>query len=203
MGTAQPSNAQEFQPNSSPLAPRNSSTAQGGTITPAESEADKMPMYYGIVRSSSDSMLNIRTLEGESRQMTIPREITTSASGLRRGDLIGYSMDDAGNLVSIKPPEVEREFKGTVSDIQGDQVTLVSASGESMTTSLDTATIARMGLVPGKPLKVMSYVGTWATKVCCDEVAAAPRAIIRPTPTVPPPMPLPTGGGQPSIRGMW
>lgn len=180
--------------------------APSSSITPGASvgASSTLPVHYGIVRSNTGGMLDVRMLDGSSKQMPIPQEMAAKANGLERGSIVGFDMDETGKLVSFAPAETDREFKGTVSEIQGDQITLVSATGESMTTSLDTATIARMGLVPGKALKVTTYKDTWATKICCDETPPPVRDI---TPTFVPP-PMPRGGGYTppppdKIRGLW
>jgi hypothetical protein len=182
------------------------SVAPDTSITPnsgGAASATKLPTNYGMVRSSSNGMLEVRTLDGTTKQLTVPSNLTTAASGLQRGTLVGYDTDASGALTRLEPAAVEREFTGKVSSINGDQVTLTSATGETFTTPVETATIARMGLVPGKELKVTTHVGTWATKICCTETPAPVTTI----PVVPEPTPIPRGGGTPvppaPIRGLW
>jgi hypothetical protein len=181
------------------IAPDTSITPNSGGAT----SAAKLPANYGIVRSASNGVVEVRGLDGTTKQLTLPSNLATSASGLQRGGLVGYDTDATGALTRIEPATVDREFSGNVSAINGDQVTLTSATGETFTTSVETATIARMGLVPGKALKVATYAGTWATKICCVETPAP----VAPIQVVPEPTPIPQGGGTPvpplPIRGLW
>jgi hypothetical protein len=179
------------------ITPDSSTSAGGGQAAP------KLPANYGMVRSASNGMMEVRMLDGTAKQLTIPANLAASASGLQRGSLVGFDTDATGAVTRIEPATVEREFKGTISAINGDQVTLLSPSGETLTTSVETATIARMGLVAGKELKVTTHKGTWATKLCCTETPAPVSTI----PVVPAPTPIPVGGGTPiapaPIRGLW
>jgi hypothetical protein len=218
IGLAQSSNAQVAQSRFSRQSPQqflsqsDTSITPGGSAAPDTSitpnsggaaTAPKLPTNYGMVRSSSNGVLEVRTLDGTTKQLTVPGNLTTAASGLQRGTLVGYDTDASGALTRLEPATVEREFTGKVSAINGDQVTLTSATGETFTTPVETATIARMGLVPGKELKVTTHVGTWATKLCCTETPAPVSTI----PVVPEPTPIPRGGGTPvppaPIRGLW
>jgi hypothetical protein len=156
---------------------------QGASITPS-TPAGGLPTTYGLVRSASNGALEVRLLDGTSKQLTVPSNLAGSASGLQQGSLIGFDQDAAGNLTRLEPAEVDRTVEGTISSIDEDMVTVQSSSGETMTTSIDTATIARLNLVPGKGVKVTSHRGTWATTVCCVE---APPAPVTPQP--------PSGGG--------
>jgi hypothetical protein len=156
---------------------------QGASITPSTSTGG-LPTTYGLVRSASNGALEVRLLDGTSKQLTVPSNLAGSASGLQQGSLIGFDQDAAGNLTRLEPAEVDRTVEGTISSIDEDMVTVQSSSGETMTTSIDTATIARLNLVPGKGVKVTSHKGTWATTVCCVE---APPAPVTPQP--------PSGGG--------
>jgi hypothetical protein len=218
IGAAQSSSAKEVQSKFSRQTPQSflAQTQPDSSITPASpatpdssitpatgAGSKKLPANYGMVRSASNGVLEVRTLDGTSKQLTVPPNLSTSASGLQKGSLVGYDADPSGNLTRLEPAEVEREFQGTVSSINGDQVTLQSSSGETFTTPVETATIARMGLTPGKELKVATYKGTWATKICCTETPAPVNNI----PVVPAPTPVPQGGGTPvapaPVRGMW
>ncbi len=212
-GAAQPGNAQavqskfsrstqqsilaQSQPDAS-ITPAGSTTSSGST-----SAKPKLPANYGLVRSMANGMVEVRSLDGTSKQLTVPSTLTSSASGLQPGSLVGFDTDAAGGLARIEPATVEREVQGTISSINGDQVTLLTSSGETFTTAIDTATIARLGLVPSKALKVTTYAGTWATKICCTETPAPVSTI----PIVPAPRPMPQGGGMPlapvPVRGMW
>jgi hypothetical protein len=223
IGLAQSSNAQVSQSRFSRQSPQHLLAQSDTSITPAGSGAGsgavapdtsitpnsggaataaKLPTNYGMVRSSSNGVLEVRTLDGTTKQLTVPSNLTTAASGLQRGALVGYDTDASGALTRLEPAAVEREFSGKISAINGDQVTLTSATGETFVTPVETATIARMGLVPGKELKVTTHVGTWATKICCVETPAPVTTI----PVVPEPTPI-QGGGEPvppaPIRGLW
>jgi hypothetical protein len=220
IGLAQSSNAQVAQSRFSRQSPQqilsqsqpDTSITPAGSVSPDTSitpnsggaaTAAKLPTNYGMVRSSSNGVLEVRTLDGTTKQLTVPSNLTTAASGLQRGALVGYDADTSGALTRLEPATVEREFTGKVSAVNGDQVTLTSATGETFTTPVETATIARMGLVPGKELKVTTHVGTWATKLCCVETPAPVNTI----PVVPEPTPIPQGTGTSvppaPIRGLW
>jgi hypothetical protein len=213
VGTAQSSSAQEIQSKFSRSTPQ-SILAQGqpdSSITPAGSTTSsgatsakpKLPANYGLVRSVGNGMVEVRSLDGTAKQLTIPSTLASSGSGLQPGSLVGFDTDASGVVSRLEPATVEREVQGTISSINGDQVTLLTSSGETFTTAVDTATIARLGLVPNKELKVTTYAGTWATKICCTETPAPVSTI----PIVPAPAPMPQGGGVPvapqPIRGLW
>jgi hypothetical protein len=162
IGLAQSGNAQVAQSRFSRQSPQQVLAQSDTSITPAGSAAPdtsitpnsggaataaKLPTNYGMVRSSSNGVLEVRTLDGTTKQLTVPSNLTTAASGLQRGALVGYDTDASGALTRLEPAAVEREFSGKVSAINGDQVTLTSATGETFVTPVETATIARMGLV--------------------------------------------------------
>ncbi len=211
-GSAQSISAQEIQSKFSRSTPQfilaqsqpdSSITPAGSTSSDSTSAKPKIPANYGLVRSMSNGMVEVRSLDGTSKQLTIPSALASSTSGLRPGSLVGFDTDASGSVARIEPATVEREVQGTISSINGDQVTLLTSSGETFTTAVDTATIARLGLVPSKELKVTTYAGTWATKICCVETPAPVSTI----PMVPAPTPMPQGGGMPvapvPIRGLW
>ncbi len=158
-----------------------SATPGSSSITPG-SATGGLPTNYGLVRSVSNGVLDIRTLDGNSKQIPIPSNLSGSASGLQQGSLVGFDTDAAGNLTRLEPPTVDRTLEGTISAVDEDQITVQSASGETMTTSVDSATIARLGLAQGKKVAVTTYQGTWANKICCVEEPAAPIPV---TPTLP------------------
>jgi hypothetical protein len=213
VGAAQSSSAQEIQSKFSRSTPQSilaqsqpdaSITPAGSTTSPGSTPAKpKLPANYGLVRSMANGMVEVRSLDGTAKQLPIPSTLAASASGLQPGSLVGFDTDASGGLTRIEPATVAREVQGTISAINGDQVTLLTSSGETFTTSVDTATIARLGLVPNKELKVTTYDGTWATKICCTETPAPVSTI----PIVPAPTPMPQGGGMPvapqPIRGLW
>jgi hypothetical protein len=159
-------------------APENSPSS----ITPSTSTSG-LPTNYGLVRSVSNGMLDIRTLDGNSKQIPIPSNLTSAASTLQQGSLVGFDTDATGNLTRLEPPAVDRKLEGTISAVEEDQITVQSASGETMTTSVDSATIARLGLAPGKEVSVTTYQGTWANLICCVEKPPIPVT------------PIPSGGG--------
>jgi hypothetical protein len=175
---------------------------QGTSITP--SGKAKQSGNYGIVRSVSSGTLEIRSLDGTTKQITVPENLATSASGLKRGSLVGYDTDASGALTKLQPPAVDRTLSGTVSEIKGNQVTIKSATGESVTTPVDPATISRMGLNTGSQLTVTTFKDTWATKVC-GAVTPAPAPVTE-TPVAP--TPVPTGGAvspppPKPVKGLW
>ncbi len=182
--------------------------AQGTTtdaITPEAALDSELPAQYGIVRSMSGNTVEVRTLDGTYKSYPLSSEALASTGSLQRGDLVGFDVDEAGTLTNIAPPEIDQNFEGTVSSIDGDQVTVLSSTGESLTTTVRPSTMARLGLQPGREVTVTQYRGTWATKICCVEapppVTSVPVAPIQPTP------PAPTGGGfQPEpavVPGLW
>jgi hypothetical protein len=170
-------------PQSAPVPQGASPAPQGASITPS-TPTGGLPTNYGLVRSASNGVLEVRLLDGTSQQLAVPSNLAGSASGLQQGSLIGFDRDASGNLTRLEPAEVDRTVEGTISAIDEDMVTVQSSSGETMTTSIDTATIARLNLTPGKGVKVQSHKGTWATTVCCVETPPAP---VTPQP--------PSGGG--------
>jgi hypothetical protein len=180
--------------------------APGGkddAISPDAKATSNLPAQYGIVRSMTGDSLEVRMLDGTVKQMPMTPEMVSSASSLQKGSVVGFDTDPAsGSLTKLESAQVDRTVSGTVSSIEGDQVTVQSSTGESITTPLSSATIARMGLTTGKELIVTTYQGTWATKVCCP-ATPAPVSNVVPTPApepvgapfVPPP-------AKP-VQGLW
>jgi hypothetical protein len=180
--------------------------APGGkdsSISPDAKATSNLPAQYGIVRSMTGDSLEVRMLDGTVKQMPMTPEMVSSASSLQKGSVVGFDTDPAsGGLTKLESAQVDRTVSGTVSSIEGDQVTVQSSTGESITTPLSSATIARMGLTTGKELIVTTYQGTWATKVCCP-ATPAPVSNVVPTPApepvgapfVPPP-------AKP-VQGLW
>jgi hypothetical protein len=205
LGMVQSSNAQDlrstFSRQTLPANAQNNAASSGkdASLTP-NAKAGNLPAQYGIVRSVSDKGVEVRMLDGTTQVMSVTGEMMSYASGLQRGSVVGFDTDAAsGNLTRLESAQVDRTVSGTVSSIEGDQVTVQSSTGETITTPLSSATIARMGLAPGKELIVTTYQGTWATKVCCPETPA-PVSTVVPTPTPqpvgapflpPPPKPVP------------
>jgi hypothetical protein len=176
--------------------------ASGSTITPSDqAKGSNLPSQYGVVRNVSGNTVEVRTLDGTSQTLNVPDSLAGTTGSLKRGDIIGYDVDKAGAVSRIEPPEVERAFEGTVSAIDEDQVTVTSATGETLTTTIRPSTIGRLGLTPGKQVTITQYKNTWATKVCCVEPPPAPLP-------VEPPVPQPPAGGveQPveePVKGLW
>ncbi len=196
-----PANAQkDTAPDANGLSSGNSSTitpdAKGGA-------ASNLPGQYGIVRSVSSNGVEVRMLDGTTKQMPVTGEMNSYASGLQPGSVVGFDTDPAsGNLTKLEAAQVDRTVSGTVSAIDGDKVTVQSSTGESVTTPLSSATIARMGLTPGKELIVTTYQGTWATKVCCP-ATPAPVSNVVPTPA-PQPVGAPFVPPAPKpVQGLW
>jgi hypothetical protein len=182
-------------------APSSPSDAQGGAITPA-SKPGSIPAQYGIVRSVSGDTVSVRMLDGTTKQMSVASTVSPSLSTLQRGAIVGFDTDPSGAVTKLETAEVDKTVSGTVSSINEDQVTVTSSTGESITTPVSTATIARMGLVPGKELIVTTYKGTWASKICCPQTAPPVSNVPEPAPQPPvgapyvPPAPKP-------VQGLW
>ncbi len=215
LGMSQSSNAQDLRSNfSRQTLPSNTAqkdTAPSGntsispdakTISP-DAKAGNLPGNYGIVRSVSSDAIEVRMLDGTTKQIPVTGDMMSYANSLQKGSVVGYDTDPAsGNLKKLEAAEVDRTVSGTVSSIEGDQVTVKSSTGESITTPLSSATIARMGLAPGKELIVTTYKGTWATKACCPTTPAPVSNV------VPEPAPQPVGAPfvQPApkpVQGLW
>jgi hypothetical protein len=175
--------------------------SKGTSISPS-SKPGSLPSQYGIVRSVAGDTLSVRMLDGTTKQVPVASGITPSLGGLQRGAIVGFDTDPSGAITKLEPAEIDKKVAGTVSSINGDQVTVLSSTGESITTPVSTATISRMGLAPGKELIVTTYKGTWASKLCCPETPPAPVSNVVPQPEPPvgapfvPPAPKP-------VQGLW
>jgi hypothetical protein len=185
--------------------PTPNAPAPSESITPTAKA--KLPSTYGVVQSVSSSTLVVRLLDGKTVTYSLaePGAQTTSYS---RGDIIGFDTDEQGMAKNVQAPAVERQFEGTVSAIKKDKVTLTSSSGETLTTSISPATIARMGIATGKELTVTQFAKTWATKVCNRAVPAPIPQAVEPTPIPVVPQPPTGGGGFPAlpptpVKGLW
>jgi hypothetical protein len=196
-----PANAQK---NTAPNG-NGASSGDNTSITPDAKggAASNLPAQYGIVRSVSGNGVEVRMLDGTTKQMPLTGDMSSYAGSLQPGSVVGFDTDPAsGNVTKLEAAQVDRTVSGTVSAIDGDKVTVQSSTGESITTPLSSATIARMGLTTGKELIVTTYQGTWATKVCCP-ATPAPVSTVVPTPApqpvgapfVPPP-------AKP-VQGLW
>jgi hypothetical protein len=217
-GAAQSSSAQDLnsrfsrQTAQSVIAPDSAAPTPGTqetSITPAGQGTSITPSgqaklaNYGMVRSVSSGVLEVRSLDGTTRQITVPESLATSTSGLQRGTLIGYDTDASGALTKLQPPALDRTISGTVSEIKGNQVTITAANGESITTPVEPSTISRMGLNTGSQLTVTTFKDTWATKIC--GAVTPPPAPVSETPA---PAPIPTGGAvspppPKPVTGLW
>jgi hypothetical protein len=195
-----PSNA--AQKETAPSGKDTSISPDAKTISP-DAKAGNLPGQYGIVRSVSSDAIEVRMLDGTTKQMPVTGDMMSYASGLQKGSVVGFDTDPAsGNLTKLEAAEVDRTISGTVSAIEGDQVTVQSSTGESITTPLSSATIARMGLTNGKELIVTTYKGTWATKACCPTTPAPVSNV------VPEPAPQPAGApfvppAPKPVQGLW
>ncbi len=196
--TMESSNAQSLDSRFSRQTPQSIIDTDSGKIAAETKDTSITPSAkanlssnYGIVRSVSNGTLDVRLLDGTSKQLTISEPLASATSGLKRGDLIGFDTDSSGGLTKLQPPEVDRVIEGTVSTIDGNQVTVKTATGESITTPVETATINRMALAPGSQLKVTTFKNTWATKICGAITPPPPPVTNVP---VEPTTPIPTGG---------
>lgn len=171
-----------------------SAVATAQEVTPASisptTTAGQAPYNYGIVRSTGLNTLEIRHLSGGYRTYTVANDLTSSMA-LSPGDLVAFDADTSGNLTQLQPPRIAEVFEGTISNIQGNQVTVVAADGSSLTTTLAPNSINRLALAPGKGLSVTRYEGTSATKVCCIKLAKQPPVTLPPEPSTVPPQPIP------------
>jgi hypothetical protein len=185
----------------SPTSP--SPSSKDTSISPNAKATSNLPGQYGIVRSVSDNAVEVRMLDGTVKQMPLTGDTMSYANGLQPGSVVGFDTDAAsGNVTKLEAAQVDRTVSGTVSSIEGDKVTVQSSTGESITTPLSSATIARMGLTTGKELIVTTYQGTWATKVCCP-ATPAPVSNVVPTPA-PQPAGAPFVPPAPKpVQGLW
>jgi hypothetical protein len=171
-------------------------------ITPA-AKAD-LPNTYGILQSVDDKALVVRLLDGKTETYTLGPD--TPPPTYSRGDIVGFNANKKKVATDIQAPPVERQFEGTVSAIDKDQVTLTSTSGETLTTTISPETMSRMGIATGKELTVTQFANTWATKVCNRVATPAPTPQAAPTPApFQPTPPPPEGGGMPDpgTSGLW
>ena len=178
------------------------SGAQGGAITPA-TKPGSIPAQYGIVRSVAGDTVSVRMLDGTTKQMSVASSVSPSLSTLQRGAIVGFDTDPSGAVTKLESAEVDKTVSGTIASIKEDQVTVTSSTGESITTPISSATIARMGLVPGKELIVTTYKGTWASKICCPQTPA-PISNVFPEPAPQPPVGAPFVQPAPKpVQGLW
>jgi hypothetical protein len=188
-------------PNNAPASKAPASDAKGAAIGP-NSKAGNVPSQYGIVRSVSGDNVSVRMLDGSTKQVAVTGDQASSLSTLQPGSILGFDTDPSGAVTKLQSAEVDKKVAGTVSSIDGDRVTVLSSTGESLTTPVSSATISRMGLVPGKELIVTTYKGTWATKICCPQTPAPVSNV------VPEPAPQPAGApfvapAPKPVQGLW
>lgn len=159
--------------------------ATSDSISPTTT-VGQAPQNYGIVRSAGLNTLEIRHLSGGYRTYSASSDLTSSVA-LGPGDLVAFEADARGTLTQLQPPRISQIFEGTISNIQGDQVTIIATDGASLTTTLAPHSISRLALTPGKGLSVTQYEGTSATKVCCISKPAQQQL---PSVTPPPESPV-------------
>lgn len=168
-------------------------------ITPAASAESispttpvgQAPQNYGIVRSAGLNTLEIRHLSGGYRTYAVSSDLTASMA-LGPGDFVAFNADANGTLTQLRPPRIARIFEGTISSIQGNQITIVAPDGSSLTTTVAANSINRLKLSPGTGLSVTQYEGISATKVCCiSKFTQQPPVVVPPEPTAAPPQPIP------------
>lgn len=160
------------------------------SISPTTS-VGQVPRNYGIVRSTGLNILEIRDLSGGYRTYSVANDLT-AAMALSPGDLVAYDADASGTVTQLQPPRISQVFEGTISSIQGNQITVVAADGSSLTTTVSPNSINRLALAPGKGLSVTQYEGISATKVCCiSKLTHQPPVILPPEPPASPLQPIP------------
>jgi hypothetical protein len=180
--------------------------------TPTETtSAPVNPQVVGLVKSYQDNNLQVRLSDGTDKTYKIDPTMSGSTD-VRQGSFVSLGMDEQGQVKSMEMAEVDKVYDGTVNKIDNDQVTLDLEDGTSYTTTVSPATITRMGLGSGSPLKVTTYKGSTATRLCLGQKAtpiAAPPPPVTPTNVAPPPEPV--GGGEleptpalpPQPRALW
>ena len=165
------------------VGPASVSFAQESNIEP-----QSVPGNYGLVRSYNGENLEVRMLDGTEKSYTVPEGTSTE---LKKGDLVGFDVDDAGEISEIQPPTVDEVIRGTVTDIdmESQTVTILPEGGDApVDTRISESAISNLALEPGKEVMVTKFANTWASKVCLPK-AAAPVA----APPVEEPI-APTGG---------
>lgn len=164
--------------------------ASAESISPTTA-VGQAPQNYGIVRSAGLNTLEIRHLSGGYRTYSVSSDLTASMA-LSPGDFVAYNADASGTLTQLQPPRIARIFEGTISNIQGNQITVVAPDGSSLTTTVAANSINRLELSPGKGLSVTQYEGLSATKVCCiSKFTQQPPVLLPPEPAAAPPQPIP------------
>jgi hypothetical protein len=137
----------------------------------------------GVVKSYNNNTLELRDVTGASQ----PYNVDPSAVGslnLRPGTMVAVDANPEGQVQSVEMAEVDQNYTGVVRNINQETVTLELPDGQTTTTVIAPETQARMGIRPDTPLKVTTFRGTSATKVCIGQ---------RPAPVVEAPPELPQG----------
>ncbi len=120
--------------------------------------------HYGLVKSIQPEKVSVRMLNGEIRTYLLASN--NVGTRLRRGRLVGFKTNVKGEITQLSPPQVRKIYSGTLIIVNGQKLGMVTPQGERFITTLSEEKIARMGLVPGQPIQITQYRGTWATKVC-------------------------------------
>jgi molybdopterin-binding protein len=141
----------------------------------------------GIVKSYNNNTLELRDVTGGSQPYTLKSNAVGSLN-LRQGMMVSLDTDQEGAVSAVEMAEIDQSYTGVITGINEETVTLQLPDGQTTTTIIAPETAARMGLSRGVPLKVTTFRGTTATKVCIGQ---------RPAPVVEAPPPLPTGGFEP------
>jgi molybdopterin-binding protein len=163
------------------------------------------PEIVGLVKSYQGNSLQVRLSDGTNQTYQIDPTVTGS-SEIRQGSFVSLDMDEQGKVKTLEMAEVDKVYDGTINNITDDQVTLDLEDGSTYTATISPATVTRMGLESGSPLKVTTYKGTTATRVCLGQKATP---IAAPPPVSEPPEPV--GGGEleptpalpPQPRALW
>ncbi|PSB01231.1 hypothetical protein [Merismopedia glauca] len=163
------------------------------------------PQIVGLVKSYQGNNLQLRLSDGTNQTYQIAPTVAGSTE-IRQGSFVSLDMDEQGQVKTLETAEVDRVYDGTINNIAEDQVTLDLEDGTTYTATISPATVTRMGLESGSPLKVTTYKGTTATRVCLGQKATP---IAAPPPVSPPPEPV--GGGElepapalpPQPRALW
>jgi hypothetical protein len=183
---------------------------------PAKTEpgtAKANPQTVGLVKSYEDGNLELRLADGTSQKYQIAPEVAGSTD-IRQGSFVSLGMNEKGGVKSLETAEVDKVYNGTINKIEDDKVTMELEEGGSYTTTIAPTTLTRMGLAMGSPLKVTTYRGTAATRLCMGQKAtpvAAPPPAAAPVPAATTPPPEPIGGGEiepapalpPQPRALW
>jgi hypothetical protein len=140
----------------------------------------------GVVKSYNNNTLELRDVTGASQPYTVDPSAVGSLN-LRPGTMVAVDANPEGQVQSVEMAEVDQSYSGVVTGVNEDTVTLQLPDGQTTTTIVAPETQSRLGLTRGTPLKVTTFRGTSATKVCIGQ---------KPAPVVEAPPPLPAGGAE-------